>query len=66
MPDTLILERVKLVREADGAWCGECDPPVHFDEVTNYPVSWPWRNSQAMHERGMGHKMILFRYASRT
>ena len=63
MSQTMETERVRLVRDADGAWCGEHDPPVVFDDVTNYAVPWRWRNSQAMHERGTGHTMILFRYA---
>lgn len=54
-------EKVKLVRDADGAYCLTCN--IYFDEVTNNPVPWSWRKSQWMHQQGTGHTMQLYRLA---
>jgi hypothetical protein len=39
-----------------GAFCATCK--VVFDECSSSP--WSWQNSQALHERGTGHKMKRF------
>jgi hypothetical protein len=48
--------KVKRVREACGAYCTHCGEV--FDELQPF---WHWRKSQYMHERGTGHKMVMFK-----
>jgi len=45
---------VKRVKDATGAYCLECN--YVFIDCT----FWHWRKSQWMHEKGTGHKTILF------
>lgn len=58
----MMLEKVKLVRDADGARCLAC--PALWDEFTNQSVPWSWRDSQWMHERGTDHRTEMFRRVS--
>ena len=51
-------EPVKRVRDADGAMCTECE--WVRDRVS--PAPWGWRKSQALHEQGTGHRVVMFRY----
>lgn len=54
----LDFEFVNRVKDADGAICHICK--VFFTiETCQY---WHWTKSRALHERGCGHKMKLFRY----
>jgi hypothetical protein len=57
-------EPVRLVREADGAYCEDCG--WYGDELSHahLPRAWTWRKSQWMHERGTGHRTRMFRYVS--
>lgn len=50
---------VRRVKDADGAACKECE--CWFDDFTNQTVTWSWKTSKWMHERGAGHKMELYR-----
>lgn len=43
-----------------GAYCPTCK--VMFDENSNLNVPWSWQKSQALHERGTGHKMKRFNH----
>lgn len=53
------VEIVRRVKDADGVACRECE--TWFDQFTNQTVTWGWRTSQWMHERGTGHRMELYR-----
>lgn len=53
----VIARRVRLVRDADGASCRDCG--AVFGRLWPEPVPWDWRRSQAMHEKGSGHRMDL-------
>lgn len=55
----LEVELVIRVKDADGAACRECE--TWFDDCTNQTVTWSWKSSKWMHERGTGHKMDLYR-----
>lgn len=46
----------RRVKDASGAACREC-PCVFTAASSPY---WSWRRSQALHERGTGHKMDMF------
>lgn len=46
-----------LKTKYNGAFCHECK--AVFDECNPF---WSWQKSQAMHERGTGHKMKRFNY----
>jgi hypothetical protein len=43
--------------KTDGAYCPKCN--LIFDDTTC--LCWPWPKSQALHEKGMGHRMKRFR-----
>ena len=54
----LRLVEVKRVRDAIGAYCLDCDRMI----ADNCDPYWHWRKSQAMHERGAGHKVVMVAY----
>jgi hypothetical protein len=55
----MIAERVRLVRDADGASCRDCSEVFgKYWQLSS--VLWDWKQSKAMHER-MGHTMDLFK-----
>lgn len=56
MPLEIEVQEVKLVRDAHGAICTDCGCSFGTWDNNQY---WGWRKSQAMHERGCGHKMKL-------
>lgn len=56
-PVSVRVERVKLVRDAIGAMCEDCD--MFWGDLWPQPVPWTWRNSKWMHENGTGHKVSL-------
>ena len=56
MKTTQTIVPVKLVRDAIGAWCQDCDARFH---IYNEGPYWGWRRSQALHER-TGHRMALY------
>lgn len=47
------LVKVNRVKDAIGAYCLTCHQTFHGC----YP--WPWRKSQALHEKGSGHKVVM-------
>lgn len=49
---------VKRVKDACGAYCLVC--MVDFNPAEN--PFWHWRKSQAMHEKGTGHKMVMYTF----
>ena len=53
---------VKRIKEADGAHCESCDKT--WDRFTNQALPWDWSHSKGMHERGTGHRVILFAYSA--
>ena len=46
--------KVRTVKQAIGARCLDCG------QVFTESFPWHWRKSQALHEKGTGHKMELF------
>lgn len=59
----LAVRRVKLVRDADGAHCLDCDQVYDVETHMSLPRQWTWRKSQWMHETGtLGHRMVMFAY----
>lgn len=48
--------RVRRVRDAIGAYCLDCQRSIA--DVCD--PSWHWRKSQKMHEKGTGHKVIMY------
>lgn len=52
MATTYLVERVRLVRDAQAAWCPTCES-VLFSQY------WAASKSKWMHERGTGHKVWL-------
>lgn len=55
-----VAERVKTLREADGAECRDCSEVFgKYWQVSSVP--WDWKRSKAMHERYSGHTMRLFK-----
>jgi hypothetical protein len=65
MQGEVVAYRVTRVREADGASCPTCGQ-VFGVAWREGMVPWTWRQSQAMHERGTGHKMQLFKLEPRS
>jgi hypothetical protein len=57
-PPIVWYETARRVMDADGAMCRDCE--AVFSLYSEGPF-WGWRKSQGLHERGMGHKMALFR-----
>jgi hypothetical protein len=55
--NAVTIEAVRLVRDAQAAWCPECGA---FFDLSSCPY-WHWRKAQAMHERGTGHRMEIVR-----
>lgn len=49
--------KVRRVRDAVGAYCLDCQRVI-ADICDPY---WSWRKSQVMHERGSGHKTIMYK-----
>lgn len=47
---------VKRVRDAIGAYCLDCQRVI----ADGTQWQWHWRKSQKMHERGSGHKTIMY------
>lgn len=47
---------VRRVKDAIGAYCLTCQRVIADD--TQW--CWSWRKSQLMHERGSGHKTIMY------
>lgn len=58
-PREVAVYPVRRVRDADGASCLDCGYVVGVAWREGM-VPWSWRQSQAMHERGTGHRMQLF------
>lgn len=60
---TVPARRVYRVGDADGASCTECDwyRSVTHSMSQRYPWA-EWRQGQRLHERGTGHKTVLFAY----
>lgn len=52
---TVVVVKVKRVRDAVGAKCRDCD--AVFDVTNSWP--WGWRKSQWLHESS-GHKMDMY------
>lgn len=50
------VKRVRLVRDAQAAWCDECE------EVLHSPY-WGPSTSRWMHERGTGHRVVFLALA---
>lgn len=48
--------KVRRVRDAIGAYCLDCQRVIAND----CDPHWHWRKSQVMHERGTGHKTIMY------
>jgi hypothetical protein len=51
---------VRRVKDAHGANCLECSGEWNISTNANLP--WSWRQSQAMHERGTGHKTRMYAF----
>lgn len=49
--------KVRRVKDAIGAYCLDCQRVI----ADNCQTCWHWRKSQGLHERGTGHKTIMYR-----
>ena len=49
--------KVRRVRDAIGAYCLDCQRVIADDTQWQ----WGWRKSQLMHEKGSGHRTMMYK-----